>query len=182
MNLWYIFFPLFFLDLVQSFEAGHRYVAPSYDGESSSGNRLKMKLKEFHKRYSTRWPPLWDTIRPFTSFICWSYFYFLWCSTASFTAIDRNYLTPFFTTQSADEEGAGKIKCLSINDGFLKNIASLGIHWNFPLFWREKGSLHPCYAQPIWLLYIFKILLECLVCALLHIGVQCVLMIFFSLT
>jgi len=59
--------------LGESFEGGHRYIAPSYDGESSSGNRLKMKLKEFHK------------------------------STASFTALDRNYLTPFFTTQSADE-------------------------------------------------------------------------------
>lgn len=35
----------------QSFEEHNGYVAPSYDEESSSGNRLKMKLKEFHKRY-----------------------------------------------------------------------------------------------------------------------------------
>lgn len=29
------------------------YVAPSYDEEpSSSGNKIKMKLKEFHRRYS----------------------------------------------------------------------------------------------------------------------------------
>ncbi|XP_057499510.1 sodium/hydrogen exchanger 6-like isoform X1 [Actinidia eriantha] len=60
--------------LGENFEGNNGYIAPSYDGESSSGNRLKMKLKEFHK------------------------------STASFTALDRNYLTPFFTTQSGDEE------------------------------------------------------------------------------
>lgn len=58
-------------------EGNNGYIAPSYDvdSDSSSGNRFKMKLKEFHK------------------------------STASFTALDRNYLTPFFTTQSGAEEG-----------------------------------------------------------------------------
>ncbi|CDP04566.1 unnamed protein product [Coffea canephora] len=60
--------------LGESFEGNNGYIAPPYDGESSSGNRLKMKLKEFHK------------------------------STASFTALDRNYLTPFFTSQSGDED------------------------------------------------------------------------------
>ncbi|XP_073058785.1 sodium/hydrogen exchanger 6-like [Primulina huaijiensis] len=60
--------------LGESFETNSSYRAPSYEGESSSGNRFKMKLKEFHK------------------------------STTSFTAIDRNYLTPFFTTQSGDED------------------------------------------------------------------------------
>ncbi|XP_059667003.1 sodium/hydrogen exchanger 6 [Cornus florida] len=60
--------------LGESFEGNNGYIAPSYDGDSSSGSRFKMKLKEFHK------------------------------STASFTALDRNYLTPFFTTQSADED------------------------------------------------------------------------------
>ncbi|CAI9087077.1 OLC1v1007488C1 [Oldenlandia corymbosa var. corymbosa] len=59
---------------IQSFEGNNGYVAPLYEGESSSGNRLKMKLKEFHK------------------------------STASFSALDRNYLTPFFTTQGGDED------------------------------------------------------------------------------
>ncbi|XP_058197590.1 sodium/hydrogen exchanger 6-like [Rhododendron vialii] len=58
----------------ESFEGNNGYIAPSYDVDSSSGNRFKMKLKEFHK------------------------------STASFTALDRNYLTPFFTTQSGAEE------------------------------------------------------------------------------
>ncbi|CAK9182201.1 unnamed protein product [Ilex paraguariensis] len=63
--------------LGESFEEDNGYIAPSYDGEPSSGNRLKMKLKEFHK------------------------------STSSFTALDRNYLTPFFTTQNGDEEEQG---------------------------------------------------------------------------
>ncbi|THG01350.1 hypothetical protein TEA_010241 [Camellia sinensis var. sinensis] len=63
--------------LAESFEGNNGYIAPSYDGDTSSGNRFKMKLKEFHK------------------------------STASFTALDRNYLTPFFTTQSGDEEELG---------------------------------------------------------------------------
>ncbi|KZV24146.1 sodium/hydrogen exchanger 6-like [Dorcoceras hygrometricum] len=60
--------------LGESFETNSSYRAPSYEEESSSGNRFKMKLKEFHK------------------------------STTSFTAIDRNYLTPFFTTQSGDDD------------------------------------------------------------------------------
>ncbi|XP_041027871.1 sodium/hydrogen exchanger 6-like isoform X1 [Juglans microcarpa x Juglans regia] len=50
------------------------YIAPSYDEETSSANKIKMKLKEFHK------------------------------STTSFTALDKNYLTPFFTSQNEDEE------------------------------------------------------------------------------
>ncbi|CAM8890598.1 unnamed protein product [Rhodiola kirilowii] len=58
-------------------EETNQYVAPSYDYEdegSSSGHRIKMKLKEFHK------------------------------SAASFTALDKNYLTPFFTINNGDEE------------------------------------------------------------------------------
>ncbi|XP_057429509.1 sodium/hydrogen exchanger 6-like [Lotus japonicus] len=56
------------------YEGNIGYVAPSYDEESSSsGNKIKMKLKEFHK------------------------------SAGSFTALDRNYLTPFFTSQNGDE-------------------------------------------------------------------------------
>ncbi|KAF3451933.1 hypothetical protein FNV43_RR08029 [Rhamnella rubrinervis] len=59
----------------ENFEGSNGYIAPPYDEEeSSSGNRIKMKLKEFHK------------------------------STASFTALDRNYLTPFFTSQNGDED------------------------------------------------------------------------------
>jgi len=32
----------------------------------------------------------------------------LHCSAASFTAIDKNYLTPFFTSQNGDEDDEGK--------------------------------------------------------------------------
>nr|GMC50166.1 sodium/hydrogen exchanger 6-like [Ipomoea batatas] len=60
--------------LGERLEGSNGYIAPSYDEEPSSGSRFKMKLKEFHK------------------------------STSSFTAIDRNYLTPFFTTQNGDED------------------------------------------------------------------------------
>ncbi|XP_017258561.1 sodium/hydrogen exchanger 6 isoform X1 [Daucus carota subsp. sativus] len=60
--------------LVESFDEPNGYIAPSYGGESSSGNKLKMKLKEFHK------------------------------SAASFTALDRNYLTPFFTSQGGEDD------------------------------------------------------------------------------
>lgn len=34
----------------QSFDANNGYIAPTYVGESSSGNRFKMKLSEFRKR------------------------------------------------------------------------------------------------------------------------------------
>ncbi|KAL0443093.1 UNVERIFIED_CONTAM: Sodium/hydrogen exchanger 6 [Sesamum latifolium] len=60
-----------------SFDTNNGYRAPTYEGESSSGNRFKMKLKELSK------------------------------STASFTAFDKNYLTPFFTSQNGDENEHG---------------------------------------------------------------------------
>ncbi|KAE8703387.1 Sodium/hydrogen exchanger 6 [Hibiscus syriacus] len=60
--------------LGESFEGNNRYVAPSYNEDGPSGNRFKMKLKEFHKR------------------------------TSSFSALDKNYLTPFFTSQNEDDE------------------------------------------------------------------------------
>ncbi|CAI8590467.1 unnamed protein product [Vicia faba] len=60
---------------ITNYEEDNGYIAPSYDDESSSsGNKIKMKLKEFHK------------------------------SAASFTALDRNYLTPFFTSNNGDDE------------------------------------------------------------------------------
>ncbi|KAJ1427093.1 Cation/H+ exchanger [Sesbania bispinosa] len=59
---------------ITKFEENDGYISPSYDEESSSGNKIKMKLQEFHR------------------------------SAASFTALDRNYLTPFFTSQNGDEE------------------------------------------------------------------------------
>ncbi|CAL2251004.1 unnamed protein product [Prunus armeniaca] len=79
--------------LGESFEGNNGYIAPSYNEEASSGNRIKMKLKEFHQ------------------------------STASFTALDRNYLTPFFTSQNGDEvEELGKIE--------LAWISSSYFHWS----------------------------------------------------
>ncbi|KAL2245065.1 UNVERIFIED_CONTAM: Sodium/hydrogen exchanger 6 [Sesamum indicum] len=62
-----------------SFDTNNGYRAPTYEGESSSGNRFKMKLKELSK------------------------------STASFTAFDKNYLTPFFTSQNGDEDEHGRL-------------------------------------------------------------------------
>ncbi|GAY35436.1 hypothetical protein CUMW_016370, partial [Citrus unshiu] len=59
--------------LGENFEGNNGYAAP-YDEGSTSGNKLKMKLKEFRK------------------------------SAASFTALDKNYLTPFFTSHNGDEE------------------------------------------------------------------------------
>ncbi|XP_031476735.1 sodium/hydrogen exchanger 6-like [Nymphaea colorata] len=53
-------------------EEENNYIAPTYEEEASPGQNLKMRLKEFHK------------------------------STTSFTALDRNYLTPFFTAQNGD--------------------------------------------------------------------------------
>ncbi|KAH7526446.1 hypothetical protein JRO89_XSUnG0054200 [Xanthoceras sorbifolium] len=61
--------------LAENFESNSGYIAPSYDDEDpTSGNRLKMKLKELHR------------------------------SAASFTALDKNYLTPFFTSHNGDED------------------------------------------------------------------------------
>ncbi|XP_010480189.1 PREDICTED: sodium/hydrogen exchanger 5 [Camelina sativa] len=66
-------------------ESDHRYVPPPFsigassdEDTSSSGSRFKMKLKEFHK------------------------------TTTSFTALDKNFLTPFFTTNSGDGGGDGE--------------------------------------------------------------------------
>ncbi|THU54467.1 hypothetical protein C4D60_Mb10t25380 [Musa balbisiana] len=47
----------------------HDYVGPSFDEGTSSGNKIRMKLKKIQ-------------------------------STASFTALDRNYLTPIFTSKN----------------------------------------------------------------------------------
>ncbi|XP_022723288.1 sodium/hydrogen exchanger 5-like isoform X7 [Durio zibethinus] len=60
--------------LGESFELNNGYVAPSYNEDGTAGNRFKMKLKEFQK------------------------------STVSFSALDRNYLTPFFTSQNGEDE------------------------------------------------------------------------------
>ncbi|XP_006878592.2 sodium/hydrogen exchanger 6 [Amborella trichopoda] len=58
--------------LGETFDGDNGYIAPSYEEGASSGQKLKMRLKEFHK------------------------------STSSFTALDKNYLTPFFTAQNGE--------------------------------------------------------------------------------
>ncbi|XP_061354210.1 sodium/hydrogen exchanger 6-like isoform X1 [Gastrolobium bilobum] len=68
--------PLASVGSITNYDGNNGYIAPSYDEESSSGNKIKMKLKEFHK------------------------------SAASFTALDKNYLTPFFTSHNGDEDEA----------------------------------------------------------------------------
>ncbi|KAL6854576.1 hypothetical protein ACP4OV_019138 [Aristida adscensionis] len=60
--------------LIENYEENIGYVPPSYEEGTSSGGGLRMKLKEFHK------------------------------STTSFSAIDKNYLTPFFTSQTDDDD------------------------------------------------------------------------------
>ncbi|KAK9676462.1 hypothetical protein RND81_11G078900 [Saponaria officinalis] len=57
------------------FDRSDGYVSPlQEEEEGSSANRFRMRLKEFHR------------------------------STPSFSALDKNYLTPFFTSQTADDD------------------------------------------------------------------------------
>nr|KJB67975.1 hypothetical protein B456_010G220200 [Gossypium raimondii] len=60
--------------LGEGFEGNNGYVPTSHEEDETTGNKLRMKLKEFHR------------------------------SAASFSEIDRNYLTPFFTSQNGDSE------------------------------------------------------------------------------
>ncbi|NP_001314657.1 sodium/hydrogen exchanger 6-like [Gossypium hirsutum] len=60
--------------LGEGFEGNNGYVPTSREEDETTGNKLRMKLKEFHR------------------------------SAASFSEIDRNYLTPFFTSQNGDSE------------------------------------------------------------------------------
>ncbi|CAN1336355.1 Sodium/hydrogen exchanger 6 [Linum perenne] len=61
------------LALTETFDGNHQYIAPPYDDDDvTSGSRLKLKLNELRR------------------------------STPSFTSLDKNYLTPFFTTQNGD--------------------------------------------------------------------------------
>ncbi|KAK8630108.1 hypothetical protein V6N13_078918 [Hibiscus sabdariffa] len=56
------------------FEGSNGYVPTACDEDGTSGSRLRMKLREFHK------------------------------TAASFSELDRNYLTPFFTSQNGDDD------------------------------------------------------------------------------
>ncbi|XP_068636783.1 sodium/hydrogen exchanger 5-like [Aristolochia californica] len=77
----------------ESFEDNNGYTAPPYD-DGSSGNKLKMRLKEFK-------------------------------NTASFTTIDKNYLKPFFTTQSGVEEDSDDVPSSSRRSGFFRSRGGL---------------------------------------------------------
>lgn len=59
---------------LDGFNRNDGYVSPGQEEEESSSNRFRLRLKEFHR------------------------------SAPSFSSLDKNYLTPFFTTQSGDEE------------------------------------------------------------------------------
>ncbi|CAN6162440.1 unnamed protein product [Urochloa humidicola] len=59
---------------IENYEDNNGYMPPTYEEGTSSGGGLRMKLKQFHK------------------------------STTSFTALDKNYLTPFFTSQTDDDD------------------------------------------------------------------------------
>ncbi|KAL6562391.1 Sodium/hydrogen exchanger 6 [Orobanche gracilis] len=73
--------------LGESSDTNNRYKAPTYEGGSSSGNRFKTRLNELRN------------------------------STASFSDLDRNYLTPFFTTQNGYEDEQGRNPLLVPHDG-----------------------------------------------------------------
>ncbi|CAN1336352.1 Sodium/hydrogen exchanger 6 [Linum perenne] len=65
--------PLALTETFDTFDGNHQYIAPPYDDDDvTSGSRLKLKLNELRR------------------------------STPSFTSLDKNYLTPFFTTQNGD--------------------------------------------------------------------------------
>lgn len=76
-------------------------MAPYDDEESSSsGNRLKMRLKEFHRRFlNTQF-----FLRCYHFYFFSNFYWFVGSSAASFSSLDRNYLTPFFTTQTGDRD------------------------------------------------------------------------------
>nr|CAB3453039.1 unnamed protein product [Digitaria exilis] len=59
---------------IENYEDNNGYMPPTYEEGTSSGGGLRMKLKQFHK------------------------------STTSFTALDKNYLTPFFTSQTDEDD------------------------------------------------------------------------------
>ncbi|KAE8734574.1 Sodium/hydrogen exchanger 6 [Hibiscus syriacus] len=59
--------------LGEGFDGNNGYIPTACDEDGTPGNKIRMKLREFHK------------------------------SAASFSELDRNYLTPFFTSQNGDD-------------------------------------------------------------------------------
>ncbi|KAH1208825.1 Sodium/hydrogen exchanger 6 [Glycine max] len=115
--------PLASVGTITNFDGNNGYIAPHYNEESSSGNKIKMKLKEFHK------------------------------TAASFTALDKNYLTPFFTSQNGDEDDEGYgYEPMKQQNYYLEvfvNLSSrafyfhkIGISWPEPLFIMIRSRQH----------------------------------------
>lgn len=109
MNLLYMFLSILSFGFIhKNFEGNNVYISPD-DEEPSSGNKIKMKLQEFQRRYRlcSETEDILNLL--LLNDISTSNFSLLfYCSAASFTAIDKNYLTPFFTSQNGDEEDEGK--------------------------------------------------------------------------
>ncbi|KAG4378261.1 hypothetical protein GLYMA_17G003550v4 [Glycine max] len=74
MNLLYMFLSILSFGFIHKNFEGNNGYLSPDDQEPSSGNKIKMKLQEFQR------------------------------SAASFTALDKNYPTPFLTSQNGDEE------------------------------------------------------------------------------
>ncbi|KAE8724292.1 Sodium/hydrogen exchanger 6 [Hibiscus syriacus] len=62
------------IDENQGFDGNKGYIPTTCDEDGTPGSKIRMKLREFHK------------------------------SAASFSELDRNYLTPFFTSQNGDND------------------------------------------------------------------------------
>lgn len=57
---------------------------------------------------------------------------FSFCSTATFRALDKNYLTPFFTTQTGDDEEQEDFGKFRVDNIYLvKKWSHESATWNF---------------------------------------------------
>ncbi|KAL0906352.1 hypothetical protein M5K25_024840 [Dendrobium thyrsiflorum] len=71
--------------LGEGFQTNNGHITSSYEEGASSGSRLKMRLQELHR------------------------------NAASFSTLDKKYLTPFFTSQNDDEEDTDLNEYLTLN-------------------------------------------------------------------
>lgn len=116
-----------------------------YDEGTSSGSKLKMKLKEFHERYTQL---QWYHFNSYKLLIACSFsnFFpsFFLCSTASFTALDRNYLTPIFTSQNDDhdDEDPGKITTI-IFFPLQETVVSCSMWYQLMKLMKKSKSVKP---------------------------------------
>ncbi|KAL2959771.1 hypothetical protein AAZX31_17G003600 [Glycine max] len=87
MNLLYMFLSILSFGFIHKNFEGNNGYLSPDDQEPSSGNKIKMKLQEFQR------------------------------SAASFTALDKNYPTPFLTSQNGDEEDEAAVPLTFKNVG-----------------------------------------------------------------